>query len=342
MSPKVSILVPIYKVPERFLRRCIESTLKQTLRDIEIVLVDDGSPDQCGEICDEYASSDSRIKVIHKANAGLAAARNSAFDACIGEYITFLDGDDYLESTACEKAYETALKEDVQLLFWNQFTEYPNRTVRVTSFGSEAIKFNKTECRKLQARVLDFNGKIAQVFCKLIKRDFLIEHNIRHVETLSQGAEGFVFNIQLFEHLESAYYTPEYLLHYTYNENSISHSPDERNYYLVIRCFEYVENFIKSSDNKDELQKKLYNRMLYVVVTTGITGYFNPTNEMKYKERKKGYMKFLQEPLVSKSLNVADYKELSVQRKIILKCIQYRQFWVLQVLGKVRRIQLKI
>ena len=76
-KPKVSIIVPVYKVPEIFLRQCIESCVNQTLKDIEIILVDDGSPDNCGKICDEYATKDNRIKVIHKINGGLAAARNT-------------------------------------------------------------------------------------------------------------------------------------------------------------------------------------------------------------------------------------------------------------------------
>lgn len=75
-NPKVSIVVPVYKVPYKFLRQCVESCVNQTLRDIEIILVDDGSPDDCGKICDEYAANDNRIKVIHKENGGLVSARN--------------------------------------------------------------------------------------------------------------------------------------------------------------------------------------------------------------------------------------------------------------------------
>lgn len=76
MEPFVSIIVPVYKVPEQYLRKCIESTMTQTLKKIEILLVDDGSPDQCGEICDEYAEKDKRIRVLHKKNGGLSSARN--------------------------------------------------------------------------------------------------------------------------------------------------------------------------------------------------------------------------------------------------------------------------
>lgn len=106
----VSIVVPIYKVPEKYLRQCIESCIRQTLRDIEIILVDDGSPDRCGQICDEYAEKDDRIRVIHKVNGGLAAARNTGQDAATGITLKFLDGDDYMEPSCCKIMYDILLR----------------------------------------------------------------------------------------------------------------------------------------------------------------------------------------------------------------------------------------
>ena len=94
-EPLVSIIVPCFKV-EQYLPNCIESVLNQTFTNWELILIDDGSPDHCGEIADNYASHDARIKVIHKANAGVAAARNTAIDIATGEYMSFLDGDDFL------------------------------------------------------------------------------------------------------------------------------------------------------------------------------------------------------------------------------------------------------
>lgn len=340
MKPKVSILVPIYKVPETYLRTCIESLIHQTMREIEIVLVDDGSPDRCGTVCDEYAAKDERIKVIHKENEGLAAARNTAFDNSTGECITFLDGDDYLEYNACETAYKNLKENNVQLVMWNQITEYSNSSKKIYSFSSETIEFDRDGCKELQVRVLDFNGKIAQAFSKLIKSDFLREHNIRHVDKLKQGAEGFVFNIQLFQHLSSALYIPDCLLHYRYNEDSISHTPNEKNYYLIVRCFEFIKNYIKGNENEQVLEKQLYNRILYVIVTTAITGYFNPVNPQSYSERVKGCSAFLDEPLVKESLQKASTKGLGIKRIIIIALIKKKLFRIIDILGKVRRYQL--
>ena len=99
--PSVSIIVPVYKIEESLLRRCIESLMAQTLEDIEILLVDDGCPAGCGDICDDYAQQDSRIQVIHQANRGLSAARNTGMDAARGKYIAFVDGDDFVEPDFC-------------------------------------------------------------------------------------------------------------------------------------------------------------------------------------------------------------------------------------------------
>lgn len=96
-NPLISIIVPIYNV-EKYLPKCVESIAHQTYRNLEIILVDDGSPDRCGEMCDQYAVKDSRIKVIHKQNGGLSDARNVAIDVAKGEYITFVDSDDYIST----------------------------------------------------------------------------------------------------------------------------------------------------------------------------------------------------------------------------------------------------
>ena len=98
--PKVSIIVPVYKA-EKYLNRCIDSILAQTFIDWELLLIDDGSPDKSGEICDEYSKKDQRIKVFHKSNGGVSSARNLGLDHVKGQWITFIDADDYIDSSFC-------------------------------------------------------------------------------------------------------------------------------------------------------------------------------------------------------------------------------------------------
>ncbi len=105
MHRKISVIIPVYKV-EKYLKRCVESVINQTYKNIEIILVNDGSPDKCGEICDKYSRIDSRIKVIHKENGGLSSARNSALDISSGDYIMFVDSDDWISKNSLEQLNE--------------------------------------------------------------------------------------------------------------------------------------------------------------------------------------------------------------------------------------------
>ena len=113
----ISIIVPVYKIPEQFLRKCIESLMSQTLHKIEIILIEDGSPDNCGEICDEYAQKDYRIRVIHKENEGVSVARNIGIRDAKGRYITFVDGDDWCDERMCEMACDFADANNSDVVF---------------------------------------------------------------------------------------------------------------------------------------------------------------------------------------------------------------------------------
>ena len=114
--PIVSIIVPIYNV-EKYIDRCMRSLLQQTLRDIEIIMVDDGSPDNCPAICDVYARKDVRVKVIHKKNGGLSDARNAGLDVATGEYVAFIDSDDYTSIDAYEILYNKAKETNADIVY---------------------------------------------------------------------------------------------------------------------------------------------------------------------------------------------------------------------------------
>lgn len=131
MNEMISVIIPVYNV-ERYLQECIESVINQTYRNLEIILIDDESPDQCGKICDNYAEKDRRIKVIHKKNGGAASARNEGLKIAKGEYLSFVDSDDYLAVDAYEKALE-ALKRNcadmVQFGFSSVFKTYSDDVI---------------------------------------------------------------------------------------------------------------------------------------------------------------------------------------------------------------------
>lgn len=117
-EPLVSVIIPVYKV-EKYLNRCVDSIINQTYKNIEVILVDDGSPDKCGEICDEYAKNDERIVVIHKENGGVSQARNVGVAACHGEYVSFVDSDDYVSSDYIEHLYKLIVESGAEVAIGN-------------------------------------------------------------------------------------------------------------------------------------------------------------------------------------------------------------------------------
>lgn len=138
-KPMISIIVPVYKV-EEFLSRCVDSLLAQTYENLEIILVDDGSPDNCGSICDAYAQRDPRVKVIHKENGGLSSARNAGLEIAQGEYIAFLDSDDWIEPEAYETMLNLAQKYQVKLVCAGRYDVYgEERTVGLCPEKEEKI-----------------------------------------------------------------------------------------------------------------------------------------------------------------------------------------------------------
>ena len=141
MNNTISVIVPIYKV-EKYLPYCIESIIAQTYKHLEIILVDDGSPDACPQICDEYASKDKRIRVIHKANGGLSDARNVGIEASTGEYLCFVDSDDTIHPRMCEILYDTLVgtKADISMCSWKKVFDISNPEDKSYRFSPNKIK----------------------------------------------------------------------------------------------------------------------------------------------------------------------------------------------------------
>lgn len=341
MKPKISIIVPIYKVPEQYLRKCIESLQNQSLQELEIILVDDGSPDNCGKICDEYKSKDDRIVVIHKENGGLAAARNTGEEYATGRWLTFVDGDDWLDSNACFEAFAAGEDSNADIVCWGYAKDYKNKSENY-DYG-KYFQHNKLytgeECAYFQEMTLNFDSHISTAYAKLIKRDFLISNDIYHDGGLRQGWEGIEFCVRLFGAAKSILFLEKWWYHYTYNPQSISSVRGEENNAYVLGCMSKVKKEIAGYSNHLELDRWLKNRTLYLVVATAISGYFSPNNTERYHVRKAKFERFLNQDLINEALKEKNIKGLSRQRKIIILLVEHRMYFALELLGKVRKAQ---
>lgn len=342
MEELISIVVPVYNVPEQYLRNCIESIIRQTYRALEIILVDDGSKDRSHFICDSYAAKDHRIKVIHKNNEGLSAARNTGFYAATGKWLMFIDGDDWIESNMCTTMLDAAHTFNVQVVMCGMYKSFEHVDVPYHYYIVPDKRYEKNECKWLQEQILHFDSNIATAYCKLIDKKILDEENIIHDATLKQGAEGIEFNLRLFEKIQSAVFINKNLYHYVYNENSISVKHSVENHMYVLKCFKKIREFIKQSCNNKNLEYWFYNRLLYVIITTAISGYFSPSNRVPYKQKKIEYAKYLSNDLVQDALSKNVVDGMSNSRKLVLFLINHKFYFLLNALGIIRTIQRKL
>lgn len=152
MDPIISVIVPVYKV-ESYLKRCLDSLAAQSMTDIEFILVDDGSPDNCGVICDEYAERDNRFHVIHQKNAGLSGARNTGIEVARGEYLMFVDSDDWVDSDYCRLPYESAVKYSADLVIFLYQESWNGELTDVESSFSPGKKTNEESMEIIFSKV---------------------------------------------------------------------------------------------------------------------------------------------------------------------------------------------
>lgn len=202
-NPAISVIVPVYKA-EKYIHRCLDSIINQTFKDFELILVDDGSPDRSGEICDEYAAKDKRVKVIHKENGGVASARQYGIDAATGEYTIHADPDDWMELELLECMYKAIKEEDADLLITDFYYNKENKEI----YCKQPIRSLKQE-DILKSALTELHGSM---WNKLLKTSIYKENNVRFIENID-FCEDVLFWLQILQsqslkirYLQKAFY----------------------------------------------------------------------------------------------------------------------------------------
>lgn len=218
MNFKISIIVPVYKV-EKYLNRCIDSILNQSYKNIEVILVDDGSPDNCGKICDEYLLKDNRIRVIHKENGGLSSARNAGLDIATGDYIGFVDSDDWIEPKMYETLIENVIKYNAQISVGGvvDLLEEGNKYTSIKSTFDGNIKI---ECLNKEDAMKKFFLGSWSAWDKIYKRE--VHEKIRFPE--GEINEDEAIAMQILDNCEKIVYTNEVFYNYIKRSDSITTS----------------------------------------------------------------------------------------------------------------------
>ena len=250
----ISIIIPVYKV-EKYLEKCIQSVIKQTYENLQIILVDDGSPDNCGKICDEYAKKDHRIEVIHKSNGGLSDARNKGLEIAKGEYIGFVDSDDYIEADMYEVLYNLLKQYNADVSICNFYTVSQGK-IAIKNVDSGIKEYTRIEILK---EILLDNNIQSYAWNKLYKKELFDE--IKY--PVGKKYEDIGTTFYLLEKCNKVVVTgkPEY--YYINRQDSIVNNVTETTITdyieLIMQRYDYIEENIKelSSYNKNYLKRIL-------------------------------------------------------------------------------------
>lgn len=269
-SPKVSIVVPVYKV-EEYIDRCLDSLLNQTLKDIEIILVDDGSPDNCPKICDEYAQKDARVRVVHKQNEGLGYARNSGMEVAVGEYIAFVDSDDFVDIRMFEELYDVARGNDSDVVYCNIYKYYneekcfplPAMTDRIVNFSHGDIVNNilknmlGNEPEKRKSRTYYMS-----VWHGIYRNSLLKSSHIKFLSERLYLSEDIFFHLDFLPLCKVVTFIPDYFCYYCFNPVSLTGSYRSDRVEKTINMCNCIRKIIKEKGFYDVTWEKRIQRLL--------------------------------------------------------------------------------
>lgn len=317
--PLFSIVVPIYKV-EKYIEDCVRSIQSQSLTDIEIVLVDDGSPDRCGEIIDRFAEKDSRIKVLHKQNGGVSAARNDGLNLATGEYVIFCDSDDMMEYDACEKLYEAGKRTNADVVVGDVY--------RIINGEKVYSQFWKSEFSTSDRRILDELVKVdfSRKYChdipskgpafgyggpwnKAVKKEFLDKTGICFDVSLKGIFDDILFTAYLYAEANKVTYINTPVYDYRILEGSITHSYKASIIEINEAIFEAWNKFIRKYGSDGRFDKAYNVLIIRRLKGTLGTYFFNEKNPLPLADQKKRMYDLIKtEPYKSAVKNVEPNK----------------------------------
>ena len=289
--PSISFVIPIYGV-EGYLERCVESVLGQARGDLEAILVDDGSPDGCGTIADEYAMLDARVAVVHQTNRWLGGARNMGLKLAVGVYVAFVDSDDYISLDYSETVLRALEEMPVDMLFFN--INHVDEMGGLTQVGTQPFESGKVyEGEDVQEQLYPIvisSHRINSAWMKVYKRAFLIESSIFFDESI-RYAEDYEFCLRLFPVLSSFAYVDAALYYYVENIDSIMHTIDSGIVDKVLRLYRAREKFLVENNLNNSQNRICSAGLLIKSIVSVLPRYLgNPKSDTLELIRKIQYM----------------------------------------------------
>jgi glycosyltransferase involved in cell wall biosynthesis len=341
LNVKISVVVPVYDI-ESYLSDCIDSLINQTFKNIEIILIDDGSPDHCGKICDDYALRDKRIKVIHKENGGPVSARNAGYEASTGNWVMYLDGDDWLDTNIYETLASCVTRyEELDVVFWNWTRTRTEWTISGWKSDTDEKLYVGEECLNLAYHTLVYKSGISTSVCKLIRKEFAEKYGLSHNVKLSLLAEDVEFSLRVFSVAKKALFVRKCGYHYRYNPTSITHLINKDNPRLIVEAFSEIRKYILKLPEPERFIQVFYQRVLYALIAETMAN-FSMNNKKTIKFKMEIFRNMLNEnKLFQEALLYGSSSGMDPHRKAVICAIKYRCYFLLPVISTVKYLLIK-
>lgn len=308
-----SVIVPVYKV-ERYLPGCIESVLNQTFADFELILVNDGSPDTCPQICDDYKEKDSRIKVIHKTNGGLASARRAGIKVAVGDYVFNLDSDDLIENDTLECAHKIITETNCDIVSFSYRWVKNSQTVNITNDGLDEGFYDKEAIEKhiFPRLLMDKNMNHISYYLsgKAVKKDLITPLQLSVSEKISLG-EDFCCTVPCYLHAKSVYISKKTAYLYTVRDTSLSKAFNAKQIYLVEDVINelYKMDMSKLFDFEEQLCRYSCFMCFTILACAAEGNHFKSIKEIKEN---------ILHSLHSEKIPLAEFENISIKSRITL------------------------
>lgn len=320
----VSIIVPVYNA-EAYMERCIQSLLKQTLQNIEIILVDDGSTDRSCCLCDEYARRDERVLVIHQKNRGASSARNTGIRNAKGKYIGFVDADDFVESDMYKKMYEQAVVSKAEIVFCNLYTNNDKMKAYIRDGIYEGDKLTEEIYPRLIS-VIDEKryGKVLRgaVWCRIFEREFLLKNDIFFNENLIYNEDGLFCIQSTLKCQRYLYLGQEYLYHHMQVEGSITKRYINNLWIMQKVMIDELKKCTKDYcyDFSEQIAKKTFDIAVY-----SIENEIKKNNKNSFRAKLKQIKDIVNDPLISEAIRRLEGKQMNKINSAYYKCIKNKK-----------------
>lgn len=351
VRPLISIIVPVYNT-EGYLIKCMDSIINQTYKNIEIICINNGSTDDSGNILQNYKNKDKRIKIVNTINEGVSNARNEALKYVKGDYLMFVDSDDWIDIETCQITIKKAINSNADVVMWSYIREFSNKSLPKEIFREKEILFDGENIKKLHRRFIGLlDEELAHIECadalcpvwgKLYRTKIIKDNKIKFIDIRRIGTyEDGLFNLEVFQYTNKVIFINHHYYHYRKNNNSsITFKYNQNLYSNWLNLYSVMENYISHNKLDNQYTKALNNRISIGIIGLGLNTLKANINHIKK-------VKLLKEVVSSKQYRKAikglEIKYLPLHWKFFFRCAQHNMviciYLVLLSINKLRGVR---